>query len=448
MRSSVVVWTVLSGLVACWTGCGSDPDKRTAYGDGGEGGGQTIDAGGSEMGEAGETSAAGTPTGGTDSVGGGPGEAGQPAQGGTAPQGGTPAAGGAGEGGAGVPNLPQCEGVLKFDPYVEQEVRSAIAKPEGDITSADVATLTELEVPFADTNVDLSGLECLTSLTSLKLGAAPQYSVLALMPALRRLDLHYSYLSELDGMEQLTQLTALDLSNNYFGDLAPLGSLVNLQELNLAGIGPFGQVPVSIEPLTALTKLTALDLSYVVLDGSAPLASLTALQQLNLDSATVDDSTVVEGLTNLVSLDLSYTGITVIPDLSALGNLTSLALSYNALASFTPLSALENLTELRVSQTGLASLTPIAGLTKLSTLDVSYGTFTDVTVLGALPQLSMLDISFCSAITSLKPLVDSPYIGAGDSVHAISTDCETHQANLQALYDRGVAVENACGIGQ
>jgi hypothetical protein len=452
-------WVVLGAAVPL--ACSGDPGRRTALGEGGEGGGAgspTASGGSSILPGGGKGGSGGMPSSGgaNDPVGGGDAGATTLPGGGTGnDRGGAPPevmAGAAGAGGAGIvtaPVLPGCEGTLTFpDSYVEQQILMALGKDNGPVTQEDVAGLTELEIPFNDANITITGLECLTNVQILHFSdGAVGYplEVLNKMPNLVSVDYSNGYLSDetLVQFKVLTGIVSLDLGRNFISDLTPLASLTQLRHLALSFIGNFNQTPVDITPLASLVNLRTLDLSHDELIDGAPLAALTKLQQLSLESSKLPSLDVVSGLTNLTTLDIGQTGLTALPDLSKLTKLTALSIAYDELASFAAVSALTRLTALNVSSTKLTDLSVLSPLTQLQTLDVTYNDYGDATVLGALPNLTTLDTSFCT-ITSLQPMVDSAYIGPGDSVTADLADCDTHKAALQALVDKGVNVSSFC----
>ena len=352
---------------------------------------------------------------------------------------------------SGAPSvLPQCEGNLAFpDAYVDQLVHDAV-DTAGPITSADVANLTTLLIPFNDADVDITGVECLSALMTLRLdrGGQTGLEVLADLPNLRTVTFTDPYSVDLTALSQVTQITSLDLHGLAEGDFGALANLTNLENLNLSGVGLFGQVPVDITPVGTLAKLTSLDLSGVVILNGAPLSSLTQLESLSLSGATIASVSPVTGLSQLRLLRLANTKITAIPNLTALTKLTTLDLSYNALSDFTPLSAHTTLTNLRLASTTLGSLTSIAPLTALVSLDVSYNALTDVTTLGALPALTSLNVSYNPSVTSVHPLATSSYIGAGDDLDLTNVgDCGTgFMTDLQAIKDKNVTLTDGCGI--
>jgi|GEM_PF-5596228 len=109
--------------------------------------------------------------------------------------------------------------VIHFpDPYFEECVRSAIGKPLGNITKADVAGITELSVYNSQIR-DLSGIEYLTALTSFSIGNAQLTKFdLSQNTALTSLYCGNNRLTSLD-IRQNTELTYLHCSGNRLTEL-------------------------------------------------------------------------------------------------------------------------------------------------------------------------------------------------------------------------------------
>lgn len=432
MRGQLAGRVLVCGcLAAIWAvACEGDPPKRSAFdGDAGSGG-EAVGSGGSSA----PGNEAGSPSGDAGSPGS---SGGMPGSDGGMPgsDGGTPGTNDGGmPGDAGAPNQPTagapssgaCEGPLTFaDVYVEEQVMQALNLQSGPVTSDMVQNLTHLVIPFNDDEIDLHGIECLTSLVSLDVsggGGITPISQLALLPNLRTIDHSDGYLSDLVGFEALTQLTSLNVSRNNIYDFSPLATLVDLVQLDISENYNFYAQPVN----------------------NASLASLTKLESLDVNNVAITDFSFLASLPNLVALDLGSTGLTAIPDLSEMDDLDVLGLSGNTLASFTPLEGLTGLSRLDLRYTGLSSLTSIAPLTGLTHLNVAGNALTNITVLGALPLLSVLDISENSAIASLQPLVDSSYIGSGDTIAYSLYDCATFGAAVDTLIARGVVMEDYC----
>ncbi|EKZ4846025.1 leucine-rich repeat domain-containing protein [Listeria monocytogenes] len=125
---------------------------------------------------------------------------------------------------------------------------------------------------------------------------------------------------DISGVENLTNLTVLNLNNNQLNDISPLSNLTNLDELSL------GSNHISdISPVASLTNLTWLELFRNQLNDISPLSNLTDLKNLYLDNNKISDISPVANLTNLISLNLANNQIS---DISSLSNLTKLYLVY------------------------------------------------------------------------------------------------------------------------
>ena len=98
------------------------------------------------------------------------------------------------------------------DANLEAAVRAALVKPSGDITDADMLTLTTLDASHR-TIVQLGGLEYATNLD--------------------RLDLGTNQIASLTPLAGLTKLTYLDLGANQITDITPVANLTKLTSLQL-----------------------------------------------------------------------------------------------------------------------------------------------------------------------------------------------------------------------
>jgi hypothetical protein len=162
--------------------------------------------------------------------------------------------------------------VLFADANFEQCVRAALARPDGDLFPADLATLLHLECQDAAI-ASLGGLEHATALTDLSLWE--------------------NQIADLGPLSGLTQLVDLQLGLNQIQDLTPLAQLVALRRLGLA-----------------VNRITSLQ----------PLAGLTELEWLNLDhnALTNAELTHLAGLGKLRWLTLEHNGLTELSALDAL----------------------------------------------------------------------------------------------------------------------------------
>ena len=86
-------------------------------------------------------------------------------------------------------------------------------------------------------------------------------------------------IKDLTGIEQLTSLTSLVLSNNSFSDISPLTSLTNLQDLRIS----WGGKITSLNGIQNLNNLTHLEVSGQKLSSISELVSLNNLNYIFLD---------------------------------------------------------------------------------------------------------------------------------------------------------------------
>ena len=164
-----------------------------------------------------------------------------------------------------------------------------------------------------------------------------------------------------DGRVTKLSLNFSDLS----GEIpAELGSLSNLESLDLSGNALSGEIPAW---LGSLSNLTHLDLTHTALSGEIPawLGSLSNLTYLDLGSNRRLSGEIpawLGSLSNLTHLGLSYTALSgeIPAELGSLSNLTHLGLSGNALSGEIPaeLGSLSNLTDLYLKDTDLSGCVP------------------------------------------------------------------------------------------
>jgi Leucine-rich repeat (LRR) protein len=225
-------------------------------------------------------------------------------------------------------------------------------------------------------------------------------------------------------------VTALSLFNNHLGGGIPaaLGSLANLEFLDLSFNQLNGGVPTQLGSLAALRYL---DLSSNPLGGSIPsqlgglvnlqslvlendqlsgnipagLGSLANLEQLGLSHNQLSGSIPPQliGLTDpfFSTLDLSYNQLSgnIPPELGSMANLQVLNLSHNQLHGSIPsqLGGLANLSNLILSNNQLSGGIPtqLSGLPILGTLDLSSNQLNGgiPAQLGGLALLNTLNLS-------------------------------------------------------
>lgn len=370
--------------VACSSDSPTNPVQIPSAGTGGTAPSAGAGTGGQTAGSAG--------TGGSDTLGG---TGGTPATGGSAGAttgggGGSPVAGG---GASGLPVI-KCDTIAFKDPGLEAAVRAALMVVSGTIPPTDAQKLAALDA--TDRNIaDLSGIECLIAVQSLKLGGKATPNKVA----------------DLTPVRYLTRLKTLDVSNNPVADLTPVASLRQLSDLSLNG----NMVP-DLAPLADL-GFDLLHIENATLKVPASLAMLTNLRGLDA-VGTIDDAMAVSTL-HLSHLELGQVTLKNVDSLTMIGNLNYLD----------------------VIKTGLTSADTFATLTELTHLSLQDNAVTDVHPLQNLTGLSELSLSG-TAVTSVAPLVLNQGLSNGDKVDLTKAplDCPTEAANVKALSDRGVMI--------
>ena len=128
-------------------------------------------------------------------------------------------------------------------------------------------------------------------------GALPS---LARFPALRHLSLANDPLHGLDGLPNFPSLETLDLANTDISDtdLAAVGRLASLRQLNISENAIAGTGRQHFASLTKLTELTLDQDDMLTDDALAALSTISSLEKLSLCGAGADG----EGLNALLSL--------------------------------------------------------------------------------------------------------------------------------------------------
>ena len=109
---------------------------------------------------------------------------------------------------------------------IEAAIRRQIKKPTVKLTKADYEKVTTLDF-FSQQLTDVKGLEKLTQLTFLNLGDNQLTNVKGLekLTQLKTLYLHINQLTSVKGLEKLTNLTVLDIRYNYYLTKAQIDEL-------------------------------------------------------------------------------------------------------------------------------------------------------------------------------------------------------------------------------
>lgn len=320
------------------------------------------------------------------------------------------------------------------DEVLEKALRYALEKESGDLTCADMASLTEFghagaggDDPIANPAIEnITGLEHATSLRKLWLGE--------------------NEISDLTPLQNLTALELLHLGSdgttpfaNNVSDVKPLRRLVNLRELNLQYLDV-----VNLQGLENLVKLEVLNVNGSDINDLAPLQRLTALKDIDFGDNNITSLTPLKNLVALEKLTLEMNQIGSLSGLENLTNLDTLYLGSNLVSDLTPLQDLLSLSNLSVGRNQLVDITPLQSLLTLTSLDLARNDISNLAPLQGLGNLEYLGLSD-NAITDLTPLVNNPGIDSGDSLSVYENNLDTcpgsqDLADIQTLEARGVSV--------
>ena len=295
--------------------------------------------------------------------------------------------------------------VVEFpDPNLEQAIRYAIDKPEGEIEDTDLVGVGFTELEAGDRDIyDLTGLEYCTDLEDM--------------------DLYMNHFTDITPLSALADLRSLDLWATDVYDLSPLAPLHNLRVLGLYDTNVLDYSPIlglpNLEELSIGGSNSLCDISWV--------SSLTTLTKLQASEAQISDLTPIAGLTGLTRIDISYNPVEDLSPVAGLVALTSLQLWEGHVSDISPLASLINLESLNLGANSITNISALAGLTKLEHLWLTGNLIEDI-----------------------GPLVANPGIGDADTVRVDGNPlsqqalCSDIPA-LEALGVRIVDYDGACG---
>ncbi len=288
------------------------------------------------------------------------------------------------------------------DPEVEDAVRAALNKPEGEILGEEAAAVKSILLPERDIwdlrdfkylvgleelDVsgnhlrDLSGIEGLSKLRVLNISGNQLRDLSGLegLCGLEELTAEKNMIEDLSPLSGLHTLQKLDLSENRITDLSPLAGLDALQELDLSVPWEYSDDrlayeylcndPVSLAPLSGLGKLNTLCLDGLALTDLSEIEELASLTVLKARDMPVLDKGSGVFPKNLEELDLTGTKLSVTENLGKLTKLKKLAMG--RADDFAFLQNLTGLTELYPAKNAAKIPSQFAGLTNLTAFDAN-----------------------------------------------------------------------------
>lgn len=210
-------------------------------------------------------------------------------------------------------------------------------------------------------------------------------------------------IEDLTGLELVTNLEELGLSDNQITELSPLADLHNLRWLNLIRNRPI----VDVLPLANLRNLTWLKLSNNSIVDITPLKTLTMLENLSIRSNRISDISALVDMKYLIELDVSGNEVVDVSPLNSLHSLIMLDLSSNNIAGLSGLSSLDQLESLLLGDNEISDVSPLTSLSELRRLEIHHNKISDVTPFASLINLGQLTLHG-NLISDFSPILTLP----------------------------------------
>ncbi len=220
------------------------------------------------------------------------------------------------------------------------------------LSKADLLKISEIDIKNKQIGT-LDGIEKCYNLEKLVLinCGTTDISKLSSIRKLKHLSLTGEPIQSLDPLKHLTNLEFLLIDKFEAYDLTALSNLKKLKELRLST----NKTLTDIHGLENLTNLESLGLSIMPIRDITPLSKLTNLKTLSIIACDVDNLDAVAGLVNLELLLLLGNRVTDITPLNRLQNLKALSLSSNLIADVSVLSKFHTLEKLHINWNPLSS---------------------------------------------------------------------------------------------
>jgi internalin A len=196
-------------------------------------------------------------------------------------------------------------------------------------------------------------------------------------------------LVDLSPLAGLTRLRGLAIGGNRFHSLEALRKLERLEWIFVAG----NQAPLDLAGLENLSSLQYLDISDTPVRGLSPLNTSTSLKYLVADGCALEELSALAAMSDLVSLSLNRNAIADLQPLAALSRLQRLYLRQNQIASIDALEGLRQLEELDVSDNPIGEVEVLSHLESLSELSLARTRVGGLGFLSSLIRLQWLNLS-------------------------------------------------------
>ena len=250
----------------------------------------------------------------------------------------------------------------------------------------------------------LSGLSHLKALTVINTPVtSEEITVISSLSKLEKLTLSDCGLSSVAGIEQLVDLTYLDLSDNTIRNISSLSALKKLSEVYLQR-----NVLTELGSLSGLTSVKTLDVSYNAISDLSPISGMSVLGVLNAGNNQLSNIASLASLTGLTRLDISCNNILSIRELAVLSKLTELNLSTNAVSDISYLAPLTSLQRLDFSHNQVSELPAFTEDSQLVFIDGSHNLLEELDPLSGLQNLNNVTMDYNEKIESVDCLSNCP----------------------------------------
>jgi Leucine-rich repeat (LRR) protein len=321
----------------------------------------------------------------------------------------------------------------------------------------------EFEVYDENREIDLDGIQCFQNLTSLTL-IGPGFKDISEISALKNIQQvslidtnvvsissfrnlskvnsltisNTKTLQSVDGVEEMTKLTYLDLSDNGIVNIDGLNNLINLNTLILSN-----NEIIYFPSINNLQYLETLDVSNNnIIQLGEDLSGLSNLKNFDASENEICDLSTLDDLTSLETLDLSFNDLGcngVSPDFSSLEGaeyLTELYLNDNDLVSISDLASRSlPLETLYLQNNLLTDITPISNFTTLEVLEVYNNQIVDINNLSGMANLTRIDLSqnLIEDFSDLRSIPDMELIDLSENNITFIPDISESWPSLKEL---------------
>lgn len=244
-------------------------------------------------------------------------------------------------------------------------------------------------------------------------------------------------LQSIDGIQNMTSLRELRLSNNGIVDIDPVYSLEKLEYLDLSN-----NEIIDIESISQLKNLRSLNLSnnMINLEGDYDFSELDKLEILNLSSNNIKNIDQLFGANSLKELYISSNdlgnGSMNFEPLADMSQLSILVLKNNNISSVTGLSGglISSLQYLDLSSNYIENVYPLYEYENIKSLNLENNSLNDLIGIGALDSVSNLNLEN-NDITDFCPVLDIKSVTNLQLSHnnISSTSCIEGSEHLQRI---------------